>query len=146
MLHPTYLPFTRKQFRQRRRRLGLTCEELGTLAGVDHSTVSLIERGKSRPTAKTANALVDAFKKAQKGADRDPAPELIRPWRLRLGVGRKRLADEAGVSVNAIYHHEYGIEKGKGVRLRKRSTTKRIVDALRRLEREPPEDFESQVR
>lgn len=46
---------------QAREALGLTQKELGDLAGVDHSTVSRIERGLYDPPARTVKALTDAL-------------------------------------------------------------------------------------
>ena len=53
-----------------RKALGLTQERLGELAGVDHSTVSRIERGLTNPPARTIKALTDALgqAKAERGA------------------------------------------------------------------------------
>lgn len=46
---------------QARKALGLTQKELAELAGVDHSTVSRIERRIINPPARTIKALTDAL-------------------------------------------------------------------------------------
>jgi transcriptional regulator with XRE-family HTH domain len=53
-----------------RKALGLTQEQLGELAGVDHSTVSRIERGLTNPSGRTIKALTDALgqARAERGA------------------------------------------------------------------------------
>jgi transcriptional regulator with XRE-family HTH domain len=53
-----------------RKALGLTQEQVGELAGVDHSTVSRIERGLTNPPARTIKALTDALgqARAERGA------------------------------------------------------------------------------
>jgi transcriptional regulator with XRE-family HTH domain len=53
-----------------RKALGLTQEQLGEIAGVDHSTVSRIERGLTNPPARTIKALTDALgqARAERGA------------------------------------------------------------------------------
>ena len=54
-----------------RKALGLTQKELGDLAGVDHSTVSRIERGLINAPARTIKALTDALgqeKASRRGA------------------------------------------------------------------------------
>src|SRR5690242_1219371 len=99
MLHPTYLPFARKQLRQRRWQLGLTCKELAALAGLSGTAISCLEGGKCRPREKTAKALGEALEKAKASQDAapSPGPETIRPRRVRLGMSQSKLADEACV-------------------------------------------------
>lgn len=54
--------------REAREALNLTQEQLGELAGVDHSTISRIERGLIDSPPRTIKALTDALgqKKARK--------------------------------------------------------------------------------
>lgn len=57
--------------KQAREALGLTQKELAELAGVDHSTVSRIERRIINPPARTIKLLTDALGQAiseQRGA------------------------------------------------------------------------------
>lgn len=50
-----------------RKALNLTQEELGELAGVDHTTISRIERGLINSPARTLKALTDALGQVKAG-------------------------------------------------------------------------------
>jgi transcriptional regulator with XRE-family HTH domain len=56
-----------------RKALHLTQKQLGELAGVDHTTVSRIERGVYSAPPRTVKALTDALGQAKAVADRGAA-------------------------------------------------------------------------